>query len=78
MTIPIQAHPSQGTSSESTPSFHFPLSSLTKWLYEAGFLIEQMDEWCSDKKSTGKYAKREDRSRKEIPLFLMVKAVKAL
>ena len=78
MTIPIQAHPSLGKKSEATPSFHFSLSDLTKWLYKAGFVIEWLEELCSDKKSTGKCAKREDRSRKEIPLFLCIKARKLL
>lgn len=78
MTIPIQAHPSRGKDSEATPSFHFSLTDLTLWLYKAGFVIEWMEEWCSDKKSTGRCAKREDRSRKEIPLFLSIKAKKYL
>lgn len=76
MIIPIQSNPSQGKNAITTPSFHHPLSSWTLWLYQAGFMIEWMEEWCSDKKSTGKHAKREDRSRKEIPLFLTIKSIK--
>ncbi len=70
LKIPIQSHPSKGETSEKTFSFHAPLSSWTLWLKEAGFAIEWIDEWCSDKKSTGKHAKMEDISRNEFPLFL--------
>jgi ubiquinone/menaquinone biosynthesis C-methylase UbiE len=74
--IPIAAHPSQGAKSAHTLSFHHPLSTWVSWLYQAGFVIEEMQEWCSDKKSTGKYAKREDFSRAEFPLFLSITASK--
>lgn len=76
VVIPIQLHPSQGKQSVTTPSFHHPLSNWTLWLHEAGFAIEWMEEWCSDKVSTGKHAEREDRSRQEIPLFLTITAFK--
>jgi SAM-dependent methyltransferase len=76
MEIPIQAHPSKGSHSPSTLSFHYPLSSYSKWLKETGFLIEMIDEWCSEKVSTGKAAKMENRSREEIPLFLCLVAKK--
>ena len=76
LKIPIQSHPSQAEKSEETLSFHHPLSQWTFWLKEAGFVIEWIEEWCSDKKSTGKHAKMEDTSRQEIPLFLSVIAKK--
>jgi SAM-dependent methyltransferase len=75
--IPIQMNPSLGSKSPVTPSFHYPLSAWTLWLNEAGFSIEWMEEWCSDKKSTGKHAEREDVSREEIPLFLTITALKS-
>ncbi|MBM3198847.1 MAG: class I SAM-dependent methyltransferase [Chlamydiae bacterium] len=74
--IPIQLHPSQGKDSPCTFSFHHPLSTWSSWLQQAGFYIEMLDEWCSDKVSTGKHALREDKSRKEFPLFLAIKATK--
>lgn len=74
--IPIQSHPSKGTKSEETLSFHHPLSKWSLWLKEAGFVISSIEEWCSDKKSTGKHAKMEDVSRAEIPLFLSFVAKK--
>ncbi|MBS4169157.1 class I SAM-dependent methyltransferase [Parachlamydia sp. AcF125] len=74
--IPIQAHPSEGHNSSTTWSFHHPLSSYTRWLHEAGFVIEFLEEWCSDKVSEGKRAKMENRSRDEFPLFLTLIASK--
>jgi SAM-dependent methyltransferase len=76
MSIPIQAHPSKGAQSPSTCSFHFPLSLCSHWLHEAGLVITLMDEWYSDKVSTGGAAKMENRSRKEFPLFLAIVARK--
>lgn len=70
MKIPIQAHPSQGTTSSETWSFHYSLAELSAWIQEAGFSICRIDEWCSDKVSTGAKAKMENRSREEIPLFM--------
>jgi hypothetical protein len=76
MKIPIQAHPSQGQESTTTWSFHHPLSDYTHWLHEAGFSINLIDEWCSDKESIGRTAKMENRARQEIPLFLTIAAQK--
>lgn len=76
MKIPIQTHPGKGKDSPQTWTFHYPLSSITQWLHEAGFVIQQIEEWCSDKESQGKAAKMENRSRTEIPLFMTILAVK--
>lgn len=76
MEIPIHAEPSKGTQSATTWSFHHPLQSYSQWLFEAGFTIELIEEWHSDKVSTGKNAKMENRSRTEIPLFMAIRAVK--
>lgn len=70
MEIPIQ------TQGKSVPAFHFPLQELSRYIAGAGFVIERLDEWCSDKKSMGKAAKRENRARREFPLFLHVAALK--
>lgn len=75
LEIPITAHPGQ-KSSAVTWSFHQPLSAYTEMLKKSGFLIETMQEWASDKRSEGKAAKMENRSRAEIPLFLAITAVK--
>lgn len=76
MSIPIQAHPSKGETSPSTFSYHFSLSTLSRWLYDAGFAIIWMDEWFSDKTSVGGAAKMENRSRQEFPLFLAISSRK--
>jgi ubiquinone/menaquinone biosynthesis C-methylase UbiE len=76
LQIPIQTHPSQRDQSPETWTYHFSLSHLSKWLSECGFLIERLDEWCSDKKSSGKTAPMENRCRSEFPLFLAVLAHK--
>lgn len=71
--IPIQMHPGQ-KASEATWSFHHPLSDYFRFLHATGFVVEQLEEWCSDKLSTGKAARWENRARKEFPLFLAIQA----
>ncbi len=75
MEIPILMHPGQ-QNSESTLSFHEPISMYVMNLVNAGFAIVGMEELVSDKESVGKAAKMENRSRSEIPLFLSIKAQK--
>lgn len=76
MKIPIQTHPGKGEKSPHSWSFHHPLSAYSQWLHEAGFTIDLIEEWCSNKVSEGKAAKMENRSREEIPLFMAILAVK--
>lgn len=76
MKIPIQMHPGKGAASPSTWTFHHPLSTYSQWLCNAGFQIAKIEEWCSDKLSTGKQATMENRSREEIPLFMAILAIK--
>ncbi len=73
--IPIQTHPGKKEQSQTTLSFHHPLTSYVQWLHQAGFAIEILQEWCSDKISTGKAAKMENRSRSEFPLFMAIRAI---
>ncbi len=70
MKIPIQIQ------KETVMSFHHSLSDYSRWLYEAGFCIELIEEWISDKESIGAAAKMENRCRKEFPLFLTIKCRK--
>ncbi|MEX0962064.1 MAG: class I SAM-dependent methyltransferase [Simkaniaceae bacterium] len=70
LEIPIQKSPSMGEKSATTLSFHKPLSKWSELLFTSQFLIEKIEEWTSDKVSTGKKARMEDRARKEFPLFL--------
>lgn len=76
LQIPIQTHPSKGEESTTTWSFHYPLASYCQWLFETGFHIELIEEWHSNKVSTGGAAKMENRSRTEIPLFMAIRAIK--
>lgn len=76
LQIPIQANPSKGEQSASTWSFHYSLADYSRWLFEAGFMIELIEEWHSDKVSQGRNSKMENRSRSEIPLFLAIRALK--
>lgn len=76
MKVPIQMHPGKGKASVETWSFHHPLSAYSRWLRDAGFTIDLIDEWCSNKVSEGKMAKAENRSRDEIPLFMAILASK--
>ncbi len=75
LEIPISTNPGKFQKSEITWSFHSPLSKLSQILFENGFLIEKIEEWVSEKKSTGPMAKMEDRARNEIPMFMAILAV---
>jgi ubiquinone/menaquinone biosynthesis C-methylase UbiE len=60
-----------------TVSFHRPLQSYVKALAKNGFGVVRLEEWISHKKSqTGPRAEEEDRTRKEIPMFLCIEARK--
>lgn len=72
MEIPIATHPGKGEQSVQTLSFHWSLAQISHWLKQAGFTILELEEWYSDKESTGKNAKMENRARAEIPLFLTI------
>ena len=73
MQVPIEVHPGKANSVK-TFSFHYPLSEIFSFLQEAGFIVCNLIELCSDKISTGKNAKMENRARNEIPLFLTIVA----
>lgn len=72
----IDIHPGMKDSPQ-TVSFHRPLQYYVKALMKAGFVIDRFEEWISHKDSdSGPRAKAENRARKEIPLFLYVRARK--
>lgn len=75
LKIPISTHPGK-TEGGQTWSFHFPLSTYFHELKKAGFIVIDLEEWISDKESTGKTARMENRARKEFPLFLGLTAQK--
>ena len=66
-----------GASKKVTVSFHRPLQVYFKALVKNGFLIGRLEEWNSHKKSeAGPRQKAEDKARQEIPLFLVIEAIK--
>lgn len=71
---PIQAHPGSAPSVK-TLSYHRPLSVYINALASAGFVIDQLEEWTSNKESdSGPRAKAENVARTEFPLFLAIRA----
>ena len=72
----IDMHPGMKDSPQ-TLSFHRPLQYYFKLLGKAGFAVDRLEEWISHKSSdSGPRAKAENLSRKEIPLFLYLRAQK--
>ena len=60
-----------------TVSFHRPLQVYFKALNKAGFAVTRLEEWISHKSSQpGPRSAEEDRTRKEIPMFLCIEARK--
>ncbi|MBU1033653.1 class I SAM-dependent methyltransferase [Patescibacteria group bacterium] len=78
LKIPIDMNPGQKQEPNKniTWSFHHSLQDYSQMLFEAGFVIEKIEEWSSDKESIGKAAKMENRARAEIPLFMAISAIK--
>jgi ubiquinone/menaquinone biosynthesis C-methylase UbiE len=73
--IPITTHP--GKSQDYTWTFHKPIEAYVKGARSAGLLIDALEEWPSHKTSTsGPRAPAENTARKEIPMFLALRAVK--
>lgn len=75
--IPIEVAPSKESRSPKTWAFHLPLSAYTQHLLDAGFALENIEEWVSDKQSVGKAALMENRARSEFPLFMAIIARKS-
>lgn len=72
----IDMHPGMKDSPQ-TISFHRPLQYYFKALSKAGFAVDRLEEWTSHKESdSGPRAQAENRARKEIPLFLYLRAQK--
>lgn len=72
--MPIIAHPGKDRGL-TTPSFHHPISDVVSMLTDAGFMIDAYEEWTSPAVSdSGPRAKAENIARREIPLFLALRA----
>jgi ubiquinone/menaquinone biosynthesis C-methylase UbiE len=73
---PITTHPGSAPDVY-TWSFHKPLEAYVKALRNAELLIDALEEWASHKTSeAGPRAAAENAARKEIPMFLALRAVK--
>lgn len=73
---PIVTNPGKDTG-QYTWSFHKPMGDYVKALRQAGLLVDAMEEWPSHKISTsGPRAPAENLARKEIPMFLALRARK--
>lgn len=74
--IPMLMHPGDAPDVKTT-SFHRPISSYITSLAANGFMVDAMEEWISHKESTsGPRAKSENRIRKEVPMFMAIRARK--
>lgn len=73
--VRIAMHPGSDPSLK-TVSYHRPLQFYFKALARAGFAVSGLEEWTSHKKSgIGVRQIAENRSRREIPLFLYMQAI---
>jgi ubiquinone/menaquinone biosynthesis C-methylase UbiE len=73
---PIVTHPG-AKPDQYTWTFHRPISGYVKALRQGGLVVDAMEEWASHKVSTsGPRAAAENLARKEIPMFLAIRAVK--
>lgn len=60
-----------------TVSFHRPLQYYFKTLSNGGFVVARLEEWLSHRESEkGPRKTAEDNARKEIPLFMLIEAIK--
>lgn len=74
--VNIEMHPGE-KDSPTTPSFHRPLQHYFKALAKAGFAVDRLEEWTSQKESdSGPRRIAENNARKEFPLFLYIGATK--
>ena len=78
--VPITMNPGRSARGEAevqTWTFHRPLQTYVKALSDAGFVIESLEEWPSQRTSQpGPRAVEENRARREIPMFLGIRALK--
>ena len=75
---PITTHPGKDPG-QYTWTFHKPIELYVKALRAAGLLVDALEEWPSHKTSTsGPRAPAENQARKEIPMFMAIRAIKVL
>lgn len=73
---PIVTHPGKDPDTY-TWTFHKPIEAYARALRNAGLLIDAIEEWPSHKLSdSGPRAAAENTAKKEIPMFLAIRAIK--
>ena len=61
-----------------TMTYHRPLQNYFSALLKAGLYVDSLEEWMSNKESvSGKRSRGENRARKEVPLFMAIRAVRS-
>jgi len=77
---PIVMNPgavSKGEKPVTTVTFHRPIQTYVNALAQAGLLVDAIEEWPSVRTSQpGPRAAEENRARREIPMFLAIRAVR--
>lgn len=67
----------RGESAITTVTHHRPIQVYVRAMAQAGLLVDSMEEWASARRSEpGPRAAEEDRARREIPMFLAIRAVR--
>lgn len=75
--IKIDMTPGSTSDKKFTVSFHRPLQVYMKALAKSGFAITHLEEWISHKESEkGPKQRAENKSRKEIPMFMCIEVKK--
>ena len=60
-----------------TLTYHRPLQTYVRAIRDSGMLVDAIEEWPSSRTSKpGPRAAEENRSRREIPMFLAIRAIK--
>lgn len=73
---PIVTHPGSAPD-QYTWTFHKPIGEYVRGLRNAGLLVDSLEEWPSHKTSgPGPRAAAENLARKEIPMFMAIRAIK--
>ena len=61
-----------------TMTYHRPLQNYFSALLKAGLCVDSLEEWMSNKESApGKRSRAENRARKEVPLFMAIRAMRS-
>jgi 2-polyprenyl-3-methyl-5-hydroxy-6-metoxy-1,4-benzoquinol methylase len=75
--LAIKTHPGRPHDTSATNSFHRPLATYLSALGQAGFGVVNAEELCSHRRGTkGARYQAEDRAAKEIPVFLVLTAMR--